>query len=74
MPFGPRGNARTDGANAPSSTRIATADTWDRTLIAIENAPDQPRRIFSILSALGLKCTFLAACDADGTNTLIKDR
>jgi chorismate mutase/prephenate dehydratase len=75
LPFGPRGNARTDGANALVIGHGSQQQTtWDRTLIAIENAPDISRgRIFSILSALGLKCTFLAACDhADGTNTLIE--
>jgi chorismate mutase / prephenate dehydratase len=68
LPFGARGNARTDGAEALAIGRLAQRDTGaDRTLIAVETAPDISRtRIFTILSGLSLECTFLDSCDHDG--------
>jgi chorismate mutase / prephenate dehydratase len=63
LPFGPPGNARFDGdalvigygAQAPSGGT-------DRTLLATENAVDiSHSRFVSVLSALGLNCTFLAS-------------
>jgi chorismate mutase len=75
LPFGARGNARSDGADALAIGHGGQQQTGrDRTLIATENAPDISRgRIFSTLSALGLACTFMASCQhAEGVNTLIE--
>lgn len=75
LPFGARGNARSDGADALAIGYGGQQETGrDRTLIATENAPDISRgRIFSTLSALGLTCTFMASCQhAEGVNTLIE--
>lgn len=75
LPFGGRGNARTDGADALA---IGSGDDQptdrDRTLIATENAPDISRgRMFSTLAGLGLDCTFMASWEQrDGANTLIE--
>jgi len=75
LPFGGRGNARSDGADALAIGRGPQQATGrDRTLIATENAADISRgRLFSTLSALGLSCPFMASCEhADGVNTLIE--
>jgi chorismate mutase / prephenate dehydratase len=68
LPFGARGNARTDGADALVIGRLAQRETGeDRTLFAAETAADISRaRILTILSALPLDCTFLASWDHDG--------
>lgn len=75
LPFGARGNARSDSADALAIGHGGQQRTGrDRTLIATENAPDISRgRMFSTLSALGLACTFMASCEhAEGANTLIE--
>ncbi len=75
LPFGARGNARTDGADALAIGRLAEQETGrDRTLIVTENAPHISRgRMLSILSGLGLACTFMASHEqAEGANTLIE--
>jgi chorismate mutase / prephenate dehydratase len=75
LPFGARGNARSDSADALAIGHGGQQETGrDRTLIATENAPDISRgRIFSTLSSLGLSCTFMASCEhAEGVNTLIE--
>jgi chorismate mutase/prephenate dehydratase len=75
LPFGARGNARSDSADALAIGRGGRQETGrDRTLIATENAPDISRgRMFATLSALGLACTFMASCEhAEGVNTLIE--
>ena len=75
LPFGGRGNARADGADALAIGRGAEQPTGrDRTLLAAENAPDISRgRMFSILAGLGLACTFMASCEhAEAANTLIE--
>src|SRR5204862_2516614 len=75
LPFGARGNARSDGADALAIGSGAEQSTGrDRTLIATENAPHISRgRMFAMLSALGLDCTFMASCEhAEGANTLIE--
>ncbi len=75
LPFGPRGNARSDGADALAIGRGPEQQTGrDRTLFATENAPDISRgRMFSTLGALGLSCTFMASCEhADAVYTLIE--
>jgi chorismate mutase/prephenate dehydratase len=80
LPFGARGNARSDGADAlaigsgPIGSGGEQHTGRDRTLIATENAPYISRgRMFSMLSTLGLDCTFMASCEhAEGANTLIE--
>lgn len=75
LPFGARGNARSDGADALAIGRGAHVATGhDRTLLATEIAADISRgRMVSTLSGLGLPCTFIASCEhADGVNTLIE--
>jgi chorismate mutase-like protein len=75
LPFGGRGNARSDGGDALAIGRVAPLPTGrDRTLIATENAPGISRgRLFSMLAGLGLRCTFMASSEhADGGNTLIE--
>ena len=75
LPFGGRGNARSDGADALASGRGPQQETGrDRTLIGPEHAPDISRgRLFSILSGLGLSCPFIASCEhADSVDTLIE--
>jgi chorismate mutase/prephenate dehydratase len=75
LPFGARGNARSDSADALAIGGGAEQRTArDRTLIATENAPHISRgRMFAILAALGLDCTFMASCEhAEGANTLIE--
>ncbi|HEX3864335.1 MAG TPA: chorismate mutase [Stellaceae bacterium] len=75
LPFGARGNARSDNLDALAIGRGTAQSTGhDRTLIATENAPDISRgRIFSTLQALDLPCTFMASSEqGDGVNTLIE--
>jgi len=75
LPFGARGNARSDGADALAIGGGPQQETGhDRTLLATENSLDISRaRIFQTLSALGLTCTFLATWEyAGGANTLIE--
>ena len=75
LPFGARGNARPNGADALAIGRGTEQPTGeDRTFFATENAPDISRaRIVSTLSGLGLACTFIALCEhADSINTLIE--
>lgn len=75
LPFGARGNARTDGAGALVIGRGIEQPTGeDRTLITIEHALDVSRaRIVSTLSDLGLSCTFMTSSEhADGAHTLIE--
>jgi chorismate mutase/prephenate dehydratase len=75
LPFGPRGNARSDsgdalvigfGAQQPSGQ--------DRTLLATENAVQISRgRMAAAFSAIGLTCTSLISCEhAEAANTLIE--
>jgi chorismate mutase / prephenate dehydratase len=75
LPFAGRGNARSDGGDALAIGRGATLPTGrDRTLIATENAPNISRgRLFSMLSGLDLRCTFIASSEhAEGGHTLIE--
>src|SRR5207248_4159450 len=75
LPFGARGNARSNGTDALAIGRGSEQETGrDRTLIATENTPDISRgRIVSTLAGLGLACTFIASCEhADSVNTLIE--
>ncbi|HEX3536462.1 MAG TPA: chorismate mutase [Stellaceae bacterium] len=75
LPFGARGNARTDGVGALAIGRgVPQPSGRDRTLLATENAEGISRgRIVALLSELGLSCSFLAACEhADGAHCLIE--
>jgi len=75
LPFGARGNACPNGADALAIGRGSEQPTGqDRTFFATENTPDISRaRIVSTLSELGLACTFIAFCEhADSVNTLIE--
>jgi chorismate mutase/prephenate dehydratase len=75
LPFGARGNARNDGADALAIGRGMQQETGaDRTLLAMESTADISRgRIFRILSSLGLNCTFFASCEhAGGAVNLIE--
>ncbi len=64
LPFGARGYARGDGADALAIGRSVFQESGlDRTLLAIECAADITRaRILKGLSAQGLRCTFFASC------------
>lgn len=75
LPFGGRGNARSDSGDALAIGRGAQLSTGrDRTLIATENAPDISRgRLFSTLAGLGLRCTFIVSSEQkEGGSTLIE--
>lgn len=75
LPFGARGNSRTDGADALAIGRFAQQPTGhDRTLLASETgAPISRARIFGSLSGLGLACTFFASFEhAAGAVNLIE--
>src|ERR1700730_2348152 len=75
LPFGARGNARSDCADALAIGRAAQQETGaDRTLLMTESAADISRgRIFRMLSSLRLNCTFFASCeDAGGTVNLME--
>jgi chorismate mutase/prephenate dehydratase len=75
LPFGARGNARSDSSDALAIGHGAQQETArDRTLIATENARDISRgRMFSTLASLGLPCTFMASFEHEaGVNTLIE--
>lgn len=75
LPFGARGNARSNGADGLAIGRGAQQPTGrDRTLFVTENAADISRgRMFSTLAGLGLACTFMASCEhTEGANTLIE--
>jgi len=69
LPFGARGNTRSDGADALAIGRGAQQETGaDRTLVATETAADISRgRVFRILSSLELVCTFFASCEHAGS-------
>jgi chorismate mutase / prephenate dehydratase len=68
LPFGPRGNARSDGIDALVIGRAGQQATGeDRTLLATESAAEIDRgRIFRLLSSLGLLCTFFASSEHSG--------
>jgi hypothetical protein len=75
LPFGARGNARSDGVDALAIGRGMQQQTGaDRTLLMTEFAADISRgRIFRMLSSLGLNCTFFATCEhAGGAVNLIE--
>ena len=75
LPFGPRGNARSDGdALAIGYGQQAASGGADRTLLATENAVDISHSRFSTaFSALGLTCTLIASTgQSAASNTLIE--
>ena len=74
LPFGGRGNARSNGDALAIGRGVEQPTGLDRTLLATENAADISRgRMFSMLAGVGLDCTFLASCEhAEGANTLIE--
>ena len=77
LPFGGRGNARSDSGDALAIGRGAQQPTGrDRTLIATENAPNISRgRLFSTLAGLDLRCTFIASSEhAEGGQHADRDR
>jgi chorismate mutase len=77
LPFGGRGNARADRADALAIGRFALHETGrDRTLFAAEIAPDISRaRIFALLSSVGLESTFLGLVErAGGAEVLVELR
>src|SRR5205085_188857 len=73
FPFGARGNARSDGADALAIGRGSELPTGqDRTLFAAEYAPDISRgRIVPTVPGLGLACTSITSSEHDdGGHTL----
>jgi chorismate mutase/prephenate dehydratase len=75
LPFGLRGNARGDAADALVIGRGEALESGlDRTLLAMECAADITRaRILKGLSAQGLKCTLFTSCGGDrGSVNLIE--
>jgi len=77
LPFGASGNARAGRADAlVIGGGAAQPSGEDRTLFAAEIAPNISRgRVFALLSAMGLDCTFLAITNgAEGANALIELR
>jgi chorismate mutase/prephenate dehydratase len=69
LPFGARGNARSDGADALVIGRGEQQETdLDRTLLVTECAADIDRaRVSRTLASLGLPCTFFASCEQAGS-------
>ena len=69
LPFGARGNARGDGADAFVIGRGVQQETGrDRVLLAAESSIDLSRgQIFRILSSVGLVCTFFASYEHAGS-------
>jgi chorismate mutase-like protein len=75
LPFGPRGNARSDGdALAIGYAPQAPSGGADRTLIATENAVDiSHSRFVTAFTALGMTCRLIASSGQGGpANTLIE--
>ena len=73
LPFGARGNARTDGALA-IGRGVQQETGQDRILLAAESSTDISRgRILRTISSLGLVCTFFASYEhADSALNLIE--
>ncbi len=74
LPFGARGNARTDGAEAlVIGHGIHQKSGLDRTLLAAQCTAELGRaRILKLLSAVGLVCTYCASFDHGGPVNLIE--
>jgi hypothetical protein len=69
LPFGARGNARSDGTDALAIGHGVQQETGrDRVLLAAEFSADTSRgRIFQTLSSLGILCTFFASYEHAGS-------
>jgi chorismate mutase len=69
LPFGARGNARNDGADALAIGRGVQQETdRDRVLLAAEFSASMSRgRIFRTLSSLGMLCTLFASHEQAGS-------
>jgi chorismate mutase-like protein len=65
LPFGPRGNARTEGGDALAVGCVPAEPTGaDRSLLVVESGGGMSRgRLISSLGAAGLPCTLFAASD-----------
>jgi chorismate mutase/prephenate dehydratase len=75
LPFGARGNARSDAAGALAIGRgMQQATGADRTFFAAESAADVSRaRLFGLLASSDLACTFFACWEhAEGAINLIE--
>jgi chorismate mutase / prephenate dehydratase len=75
LPFGARGNARSDGADALAIGPGKQLETGaDRTFFAAESAADISRKRFlGMLSSLDLVCTFFASWEhAEGAVNLVE--
>lgn len=74
LPFGPRGNARSEGDALVIGLGGQQPSGVDRTLLVTENAVQISRgRMTAAFSAVGLTCTFMVSCEhAEAANTLIE--
>jgi chorismate mutase / prephenate dehydratase len=74
LPFGPRGNARSDGDALAIGYGPPQSSDNDRTLLATENAGDiSQSRFAAAFAALGMTCRFIFSCGQGATtNTLIE--
>ncbi|HML10300.1 MAG TPA: chorismate mutase [Stellaceae bacterium] len=74
LPFGPRGNARSDGDALAIGFGAPQPSGSDRTLLATENAVDiSHSRFAAALAALGITCTFVCSFgQGETTNTLLE--
>jgi chorismate mutase / prephenate dehydratase len=75
MPFGARGNARSDSGDALAIGRSAQQETGaDRTLLATESVADISRaRFLRMLASVDFDCTFFASWEhAEGAINLIE--
>ncbi|HTW52918.1 MAG TPA: chorismate mutase [Stellaceae bacterium] len=74
LPFGPRGNARSDGDALAIGYGPQQSSGDDRTLLATENAVDISQgRFAAAFAALGMTCRFIFSCgQGETTNTLIE--
>jgi len=74
LPFGPRGNARSDGDALAIGYGPQQSSGNDRTLLATENAVDiSQSRFAAAFAALGMTCRFIFSCgQGETTNTLIE--
>jgi chorismate mutase len=74
LPFGPRGNARSDGDALAIGYGAQQPSGGDRTLLATENAVDISHgRFAAAFSGLGMTCTLIASyTQGAAVNTLIE--
>jgi chorismate mutase/prephenate dehydratase len=74
LPFGPRGNARSDGDALVIGYGAPQPSGSDRTLLATENAVEISHSRFTLaLTGLKMTCTFVCSYGQGGTtNTLLE--